>query len=264
MSLFLWCLCRSFAGEALERERFASHVSESYQAGMSFAGAKANLESLNRHAAQPRCAMHCCTMCPPAGCAPDHCRLEHPANNHSAVYFTGQARSSAHAAFLPVHIVSQRRRQAALGSWHLGMLALCALGAVCPHGCCSLADPTSRGCGPCRGAVHLSLLALYALGGFLVSQGLMPIRILLSAIGFTFSLVFATQGLVQTLSDVRRVSGSLDRWGLAFEDSCLPKSPVCPQADASSTRWDPATAKPPPHQTAASASARPRPAVSLE
>ena len=60
--------------------------------------------------------------------------------------------------------------------------------------------------------MHLSLLALYALGGFLVNQGLMPIRILLSAIGFTFSLVFATQGLVQTLSDVRRVSGSLDRW----------------------------------------------------
>ena len=56
MSL-LWYLCRSFAGEPLERERFASHVSESYQAGMSFAVAKANLESLNRHAAQPHCAM---------------------------------------------------------------------------------------------------------------------------------------------------------------------------------------------------------------
>ena len=47
----LWYLCRSFAGEPLERERFASHVSESYQAGVSYAGAKANLESLNRHAA---------------------------------------------------------------------------------------------------------------------------------------------------------------------------------------------------------------------
>ena len=78
--------------------------------------------------------------------------------------------------------------------------------------------------------MHLSLLALYALGGFLVSRGLMPIRILLSAIGFTFSLVFATQGLVQTLSDVRRVSGSLDRWG-RLEDSHLHTSPVCPQAD---------------------------------
>ena len=64
----LWCMCRSFAGEPLERERFASHVSESYQAGMSFAGAKANLESLNRHAAQPQCALPCCSMLPPAGC----------------------------------------------------------------------------------------------------------------------------------------------------------------------------------------------------
>ncbi len=33
-------LCRSFAGEALERERFQSHVSQSYRAGVSFAGAK--------------------------------------------------------------------------------------------------------------------------------------------------------------------------------------------------------------------------------
>lgn len=33
-------LCRSFAGEALERERFQSHVSDSYEAGVGFAGAK--------------------------------------------------------------------------------------------------------------------------------------------------------------------------------------------------------------------------------
>ena len=78
--------------------------------------------------------------------------------------------------------------------------------------------------------MHLSLLALYALGGFLVSQGLMPIRILLSAIGFTFSLVFATQGLVQTLSDVRRVSGSLDRWGRMRRLSLAHSSPACSQA----------------------------------
>ena len=40
--------CRSFAGEGLERERFAEHAMQSYQAGVGFAGAKANLESLNR------------------------------------------------------------------------------------------------------------------------------------------------------------------------------------------------------------------------
>jgi len=53
--------------------------------------------------------------------------------------------------------------------------------------------------------VHASLLALYGLGGWLVAAGLMPIRVLLSAIGFTFSLVFATQGCVQTFSEARRV-----------------------------------------------------------
>ena len=57
----------------------------------------------------------------------------------------------------------------------------------------------------------MSLLALYGLGGFLVNRGLMPIRVLLSAIGFTFSLVFATQGVVQSFSDVRRVQASLRR-----------------------------------------------------
>ena len=62
-----------------------------------------------------------------------------------------------------------------------------------------------------RGAVHLSLLALYGVGGWMVRRGLMPIRVLLSSIGFTFSLVFATQGVVQTLADVRRVAGSMRR-----------------------------------------------------
>ncbi|CAK0787986.1 hypothetical protein CVIRNUC_011208 [Coccomyxa viridis] len=100
---------RSFAGEGLERERFAEHAMESYRAGVGFAGAKANLESLN------------------------------------------------------------------------------------------------------RGAIHASLLALYGLGGYLVSRGLMPLRVLLSAVGFTFSLVFATQGCVQTFSDARRAIVSLRR-----------------------------------------------------
>ncbi|KAK9823874.1 hypothetical protein WJX72_006089 [[Myrmecia] bisecta] len=100
---------RSFAGEALERERFGMFVAQSYASGLGFARAKAVLESLNRL------------------------------------------------------------------------------------------------------AVHASLLLLYGLGGYLISHNLMPIRILLSAIGFTFSLVFATQGVVQSFSDVRRVSSSLRR-----------------------------------------------------
>ena len=63
-----------------------------------------------------------------------------------------------------------------------------------------------------RTAVHCSLFALYALGGWLVQRKLLPIRVLLSAIGFTFSLVFATQGVVQTLADTRKVTASMQRW----------------------------------------------------
>lgn len=49
----LWVFCRSFAGEGLERERFGEHAMKSYHAGVGFAHAKANLESLNRHALYP-------------------------------------------------------------------------------------------------------------------------------------------------------------------------------------------------------------------
>ena len=63
-----------------------------------------------------------------------------------------------------------------------------------------------------RTAVHCSLFALYGLGGWLVQRKLLPIRVLLSAIGFTFSLVFATQGVVQTLADTRKVTSSVQRW----------------------------------------------------
>jgi ABC-type multidrug transport system fused ATPase/permease subunit len=44
-----------------------------------------------------------------------------------------------------------------------------------------------------RGAIHLSLVILYSLGGWLVLQGHMPLRVMLTGIGFTFSLMFATQ-----------------------------------------------------------------------
>lgn len=62
-----------------------------------------------------------------------------------------------------------------------------------------------------RMAIHLSLLTLYAWGGWLVSQGIMPVGILVSGIGFTFSLMYATQGAVNTLSELRRASGAFER-----------------------------------------------------
>lgn len=59
-----------------------------------------------------------------------------------------------------------------------------------------LQQPTlpSRVCaGINRSATHMSLLALYALGGHLVNSKLLPVGVLVTAIGFTFSLVFGTQ-----------------------------------------------------------------------
>jgi ATP-binding cassette subfamily B (MDR/TAP) protein 8 len=100
---------RSFAGEALERERFQVQVSDSYKAGRQFGAAKATFEAIN------------------------------------------------------------------------------------------------------RGAIHASLLMLYAWGGWLVSQGLMPVGVLISGIGFTFSLMYATQGTVNTLSELRRAAGAFGR-----------------------------------------------------
>ncbi len=69
-----------------------------------------------------------------------------------------------------------------------------------------------------RGAIHASLLALYAWGGWLVSTGLMPVRVLVSGIGFTFSLMYAVQGSVNTLSELRRASGAFQRVRTAMWD----------------------------------------------
>lgn len=44
-----------------------------------------------------------------------------------------------------------------------------------------------------RGSIHLSLLILFGLGGWLVSSGHMPLRVMLTGIGFTYSLMYATQ-----------------------------------------------------------------------
>ncbi len=66
-----------------------------------------------------------------------------------------------------------------------------------------------------RAAIHASLLSLYGLGGWLVNKGLMPFRVLASAIGFTFSLIFATQGILGTITEYQRMLGSLRRQALS-------------------------------------------------
>jgi ATP-binding cassette, subfamily B (MDR/TAP), member 10 len=63
-----------------------------------------------------------------------------------------------------------------------------------------------------RGAVHASLLAVYSWGGFLVARGLLPVRLLLSAIGYTFALIFSTQGAIQSTADLRKATASVRRW----------------------------------------------------
>lgn len=62
-----------------------------------------------------------------------------------------------------------------------------------------------------RLVIHLSLLSLFAWGGWLVSRGLMAVGVLVSGIGFTFSLMYATQGTVNTLSELRRATGAFGR-----------------------------------------------------
>lgn len=62
-----------------------------------------------------------------------------------------------------------------------------------------------------RGSIHLSLLTLYTWGGWLVMNGLLPLRVLISGLGFTFSLTYASQGIVNTLTELRRASGALGR-----------------------------------------------------
>lgn len=62
-----------------------------------------------------------------------------------------------------------------------------------------------------RSAVHVSLLVLFWYGGALVRQGLLPYRMLVTAIGYVFSLVFAIQGLINSIMDYRKARSALMR-----------------------------------------------------
>ena len=55
-----------------------------------------------------------------------------------------------------------------------------------------------------RFAIYSSLIMLYAFGGYLVTSGGMSIQSLIAGIGYTFSLVFATQGITNTFADVSK------------------------------------------------------------
>eukprot|EP00898_Chlorokybus_atmophyticus_P004920 jgi/Chlat1/5429/Chrsp35S05317 len=62
-----------------------------------------------------------------------------------------------------------------------------------------------------RSAVYVSIFALYMLGSRLVKAGQLPVSVLVSFIGYTFTLTFAVQGLITTFSDARRASLAIAR-----------------------------------------------------
>ena len=74
-----------------------------------------------------------------------------------------------------------------------------------------------------RSAIYISLVCLYAWGGHLVATEALPLRTLVSGIGYTFSLVFATQGITNTCFDFARARASW-RTIAAFLDD-IPQGP---------------------------------------
>ncbi|WOH01398.1 hypothetical protein DCAR_0520780 [Daucus carota subsp. sativus] len=62
-----------------------------------------------------------------------------------------------------------------------------------------------------RIAVYLSLMALYCLGGSKVKAGELSVGTVASFIGYTFTLTFAVQGLVNTFGDLRGAFAATER-----------------------------------------------------
>ncbi|KAL5081029.1 hypothetical protein RYX36_009450 [Vicia faba] len=62
-----------------------------------------------------------------------------------------------------------------------------------------------------RVAVYISLTALYCLGGSKVKAGQLSVGTMASFIGYTFTLTFAVQGLVNTFGDLRSSFAAVER-----------------------------------------------------
>lgn len=62
-----------------------------------------------------------------------------------------------------------------------------------------------------RVAVYVSLMALYILGGNKVKAGELSVGTVASFIGYTFTLTFAVQGLVNTIGDLRGAFAATER-----------------------------------------------------
>lgn len=70
-----------------------------------------------------------------------------------------------------------------------------------------------------RVAVYISLMALYCLGGSKVKAGELSVGIVASFIGYTFTLTFAVQGLVNTFGDLRAALAATERINSVLSDA---------------------------------------------
>ncbi|KAF3669428.1 ABC transporter B family member 28 [Capsicum annuum] len=70
-----------------------------------------------------------------------------------------------------------------------------------------------------RVAVYISLMALYCLGGSKVKAGELSVGIMASFIGYTFTLTFAVQGLVNTFGDLRAALAATERINSVLSDA---------------------------------------------
>ncbi|KAH7301686.1 hypothetical protein KP509_23G038100 [Ceratopteris richardii] len=75
-----------------------------------------------------------------------------------------------------------------------------------------------------RVVIYISLMALYILGGTKVKAGQLPVGTMVSFIGYTFTLTFAVQGVVNSLGDVRTVLAAIDRVNSIISDTEVDQS----------------------------------------
>lgn len=78
-----------------------------------------------------------------------------------------------------------------------------------------------------RVAIYISLMALYCLGGSKVKAGELSVGIMASFIGYTFTLTFAVQGLVNTFGDLRAALAATERINSVLSDAEIDEALAC-------------------------------------
>lgn len=75
-----------------------------------------------------------------------------------------------------------------------------------------------------RIVIYVSLMALYILGGTQVKSGALAVGTMVSFIGYTFTLTFAVQGVVNTIGDARAVLAAISRINSIFSETQVDES----------------------------------------